>query len=126
MSDLGTLTAAQAPTVFTNILHDMTQAIARIPNMSRGRPVFYMNRTVFTGLMRLGLEKSNNAVTVQNALDQFGTIQNMLSFLGVPIRRVDASGLRVKRRGAVLVVPFAPTTKVRGGRHYYCLPLKPR
>jgi hypothetical protein len=39
--------------------------------------------------MRLGLEKSNNAVTVQNALDQFGTIQNMLSFLGVPIRRVD-------------------------------------
>ena len=90
VSDLGTLTGAQAPTVFTNILHSMTQAIARIPNMSRGRPVFYVNRTVFTGLMRLGLEKSNNAVTVQNALDQFGTIQNMLSFLGVPIRRVDA------------------------------------
>jgi hypothetical protein len=90
VSDLNTLAAAQAPTVFTNILHDMTQAIARIPNIKRGRPVFYMNRTVFTGLMRLGLEKSNAAVTVQTALDQFGRIDNMMSFLGVPIRRVDA------------------------------------
>ncbi len=90
VSNLGTLTSEQAPTVFTNIIHSMTQAIARIPNISRGRPVFYMNRTVFTGLMRLGLEKSNNAVTVEPALSQFGTIANMMSFLGVPVRRVDA------------------------------------
>jgi len=40
--------------------------------------------------MRLGLEKSNNAVTVEPALSQFGTIANMMSFLGVPVRRVDA------------------------------------
>lgn len=90
VSDLGTLSSAQAPTTFTNLIHVMTKAIARIPSMNRGRPVFYMNRTVFTGLMRLGLEKSNNAVTVQPALDQFGTPSNMLSFLGVPIRRVDS------------------------------------
>lgn len=90
VSDMGTLVGEQAPTAFTNIIHRMTQALARIPNINRGRPVFYMNRTIFTGLMRLGLEKSNNAVTVEPALGQFGTIHNMMSFLGVPVRRVDA------------------------------------
>jgi hypothetical protein len=75
---------------YTNILHQMTRAIARIPNMNMGRPAFYMNRTVFSSLMRMGLEKSNHAVTVQPALSQFGTPSNMLSFLGVPIRRCDA------------------------------------
>ena len=79
-----------APTVFTNILHLMAQAVARIPNTSMGRTVFYMNRTVFTGLMRTALEKSTSALSITEAATQFGTNQNMLSFLGVPIRQVDA------------------------------------
>lgn len=90
VSDLGTLTGAQAPTAFTHMIHKMAMAIARIPQIQMGRPVFYMNRTLFSGLMRLGLEKSNSAVTVQPALSQFGVPSTMLSFLGIPIRRVDA------------------------------------
>ena len=74
----------------TNILHLMAQAVARIPNTSMGRTVFYMNRTVFTGLMRTALEKSSSALSITEAATQFGTNQNMLSFLGVPIRQVDA------------------------------------
>ena len=73
-----------------NIIHQMALAIARIPNTSMGRTVFYMNRTVFTGLMRTALEKSSSALSITDAATQFGTNQNMLSFLGVPIRQVDA------------------------------------
>jgi hypothetical protein len=73
-----------------NLLHLMTKAIARIPNTSMGRMVFYMNRTVFTGLMRLALEKSSSALSISDAVTQFGTNQSMLSFLGIPIRQCDA------------------------------------
>lgn len=90
VSDIDALTGNQAPTSFLNIIHDMTKAHARIPNINRGRPYFYMNRTLFTGLMRIALEKSNAAVTIQTALTQHGTIHNMLSFLEVPIRRMDS------------------------------------
>lgn len=80
------------PTAYTNILHLMTRAIARVPRIlwNSGRPVFYMNASVFTVLMRVALEKSASALSVQSSLDQFGRPQNMLSFLGVPIRQCDA------------------------------------
>jgi hypothetical protein len=86
ISDLG---GTMAPGDLGNILHLMAKAIARIPNTSMGRPVFYMNRTVFTGLMRTALEKSNSALSISDAITQFGTNQSMLSFLGIPIRQVD-------------------------------------
>jgi hypothetical protein len=87
---LAALSGVLAPTALTNILHLMSQAIARIPNMSMGRCVFYMNRTVFTALMRTAMERSNTALALNPALSQFGTPQAMLSFLGVPIRQCDA------------------------------------
>ena len=89
ISDL-TGTLAVTAGVVTNILHQMAKAVARIPNTSMGRTVFYMNRTVFTGLMRTALEKRTSALSITEAATQFGTNQNMLSFLGVPIRQVDA------------------------------------
>jgi hypothetical protein len=84
------LTGNQAPTVFTNILHLMARAVARIPPNLAARLCFYMNRTVFSGLMRLALEKSNAALSVQAAVSQFGTPQAMMTFLNIPIRQVDA------------------------------------
>ena len=54
------------------------------------RPVFYMNASVFAVLMRTALEKSNAALSVQSALDQFGRPNQMMTFLGVPIRQCDA------------------------------------
>lgn len=84
------LTGTLAPTALTSIIHLMAMAVARIPNLAMGKCCFYMNRTVFTGLMRTALEKSSSAVTITNAITQFGTNDAMLSFLGIPIRQADA------------------------------------
>jgi hypothetical protein len=86
------LAGVYAPNVITNIVHRMAQAIARIPNTAMGKCVFYMNRTVFTALMRTALEKgaTSGGLTIEAAATQFGTPSAMLSFLGVPIRQCDA------------------------------------
>ena len=87
------LTGIYAPTagVVTNTLHLMAQAIARLPNTAMGRCVFYMNRTVFTALMRTALERgANSGLMIQDAAREFGVPSNMLSFLGIPIRQCDA------------------------------------
>jgi hypothetical protein len=36
------------------------------------------------------LDKSQNVLSIQEGLSQFGSAQSYLSFLGVPLRRVDA------------------------------------
>lgn len=67
----------------------MSRALDRIPNFGMGRPVFYMNRTVYSMLRIQALNKSNYALAVEKGLSQFGTAMNWLSFNGVPLRRVD-------------------------------------
>ncbi|CAB4133171.1 major capsid protein [uncultured Caudovirales phage] len=67
----------------------MSRALDRIPNFGMGRPVFYMNRTVYSILRLQALNKSNYALSVEKGLSQFGTAMNWLSFNGVPLRRVD-------------------------------------
>jgi len=90
VSDLVALAAAQLPTSFTHIVHRMAQATARIPSFGLGKPAFYMNRTVYSGLQRLGLEKSQNVLNVNAALTQFGTSPTaMLTFMGIPCRLCD-------------------------------------
>jgi hypothetical protein len=67
----------------------MSRALDRIPNFSMGRAAFYMNRTVYSMLRVQALNKSQNAISVQQGLNQFGTPQSWTSFEGVPLRRVD-------------------------------------
>jgi hypothetical protein len=67
----------------------MSRALDRIPNFSMGRPVFYMNRTVYSMLRIQALNKSNYALSVEKGLSQFGTAMSWLTFNGVPLRRVD-------------------------------------
>jgi hypothetical protein len=90
-SDLfAALSGVLAPTALTNLLHLMMRAIARIPNPRMGRCAFYCNRSVFTMLMRVALEKSNAALSLNAAMGQFGEgPTSMLSFLGYPIRLCD-------------------------------------
>lgn len=85
------LTGTMVPTAatLTNIIHQMAMAVARIPNLRMGRAAFYMNRTVFTGLMRTALALSTSALSIQSAMTQFGTNESMLTFLGIPIRQCD-------------------------------------
>lgn len=81
-----------APSVFTNIIHLMSRAVAKVPPsiMAMSRPAFYMNASSFSCLMRTALEKSSSVLRVNDALDQFGRPGRMLSFLGIPIRQCDA------------------------------------
>ena len=67
----------------------MSRALDRIPNFGMGRPVFYMNRTVYSMLRIQALNKSNYALSIEKGLTQFGSATSWLSFNGVPIRRVD-------------------------------------
>jgi hypothetical protein len=89
VSDWVGVTGTQAATASTNLIKLMMRAIARIPNFSMGRAAFYCNRSIQEGLMIQALEKSQNALSVQEALSQFGQKMNQLTFMGIPVRGVD-------------------------------------
>lgn len=67
----------------------MSRMRSRIPSWGGITPVFYCNRTVQEMLMIQGLDKSQNILSVQDALNQFGEIYKELRFLGIPIRIID-------------------------------------
>lgn len=90
VSDLLAQNNTQASTASTYLIKLMARAIYRIPNMAMGRAAFYMNRTVHSGLSIAALDKSQSVLKVNEGLTQFGQPNSWLSFLGVPLRRVDA------------------------------------
>jgi len=90
VSDLAGQTGTQAASASTALIKLMTQALYRIPNMSMGRAAFYMNRNVHSGLALAALDKSQYVLKIEQALTQFGQADSYLSFLGVPLRRVDS------------------------------------
>ena len=90
ISDLLGSTGTQASTTSTALIKLMARALYRIPNMAMGRAAFYMNRTVHSGLSIAAMDKSQSVLAIQEGLSQFGSAQSYLSFLGVPLRRVDA------------------------------------
>lgn len=92
VSDLIAQTGTQASTASTNIIKVMIRALARVPFAGMGTPVFYANRTLKEMLSIHALDKSQNAMAVQDAVRQFGEVSVSvpeLRFLGVPIRTVD-------------------------------------
>jgi hypothetical protein len=90
ISDLLASSNTQTAAASTNLIKLMARALYRIPNMAMGRAAFYMNRTVHSGMSIAALDKSQNVLSIQEGLSQFGSAQSYLSFLGVPLRRVDA------------------------------------
>lgn len=90
VSDLIAQTGTQASTAATAIIKLMARALYRIPNMAMGRAAFYMNRTVHSGLALAAMDKSQYVLKIEQGLTQFGQPNSWLSFLGVPLRRVDA------------------------------------
>lgn len=71
------------------LLKLLARMLVRLPSRGGIMPRFYMNRTVFSILMLQGMDKSQNILSVQPGLSQFGTPENVLSFLDVPIRLSD-------------------------------------
>jgi hypothetical protein len=94
VSDLVGQTGTQAATAATAIIKLMIRAFARIPYMSMGRPVFYATRTVKEFLAVAALDKSNAALSIVEAVNQFGSVgpgfvQKELQFFGIPVRTCD-------------------------------------
>ena len=90
VADLLMATGTQAQNGTGALVKMMARALYRVPNMAMGRAAFYMNRTVHSGLSVQALDKSQYVLKVEDGLSQFGTAAKYLSFLGVPLRRVDA------------------------------------
>lgn len=90
VADLLMATGTQAQNGTGALVKMMARALYRVPNMAMGRAAFYMNRTVHSGLSVQALDKSQYVLKVEDGLSQFGTASKFLSFLGVPLRRVDA------------------------------------
>lgn len=89
-TDLLAQTTTQTAAASTNIIKLMARAVYRIPNMAAGRAAFYMNRTVHSGLSIAAMDRSQYVLKIQEGLTQFGNPTSWLSFLGVPLRRVDS------------------------------------
>lgn len=93
ISDLIGATGTQASTAATELIKLMSRAIDRIPSANGVKLAFYMNRTVFSILKLQALAKSNNALSIEDAILQFGDFTvntKQLNFLGIPIRKCDA------------------------------------
>jgi len=70
----------------------MIRALARIPYAGMGTAAFYGNRTVKEMLSIQALNKSQNALSITEAVRQYGGVgvaMQELNFLGVPVRTVD-------------------------------------
>lgn len=68
-----------------DLIKAMIRAINKVPSPGIGRQAFYMNRTVYTMLQIQALNKSNSALAIVPAADQF-----KVTFFGVPLRKCDA------------------------------------
>ncbi len=90
VSDLIAQTGTQEAADATNIIRMMARAVYRIPNMAMGRCAFYMNRTVHSGLALAAMDKTSAVLRINEGLTQFGQPHSWLSFLGVPLRKVDS------------------------------------
>lgn len=90
VSDLIGLTGTQASSASTELVKLMSRAIDRLPKLTGIKPCFYANRTVLSNLRVQALEKSNSAVTIQEALNQFGNTIHETRFLNIPVRLCDA------------------------------------
>lgn len=68
-----------------DLINLMIRALGKTPSSTYGKPVFYMNSVAYTMLKILALNKSNAALAIVPAANQFE-----LRFFNVPIRRCDA------------------------------------
>ena len=85
-------TASDSTDTSANLLKFMSQALDKLPSNMAGRKVFYMNERVRSMLRVKMLDKSNLLLKIDE-LKSSGTIprpDGVLTFLGVPCRRIDA------------------------------------
>jgi hypothetical protein len=102
ISDMTSQANTQAITASTWINKLMIKALARIPSMGMGVPTFLASRTVKEMLSVAALDKSQNALSFTEAINQYGKVAagsvagqgtgiqgGQLMFQGVPVLTVD-------------------------------------
>lgn len=102
VSDMVGQTGTQAVTAATWLNKLMVKALARIPSMGMGTPMFMASRTVKEMLSIGAMDKSQNVLSFQAGLNQYGTVGagsvagsgtgiagGQLTFQGVPVLTVD-------------------------------------
>ena len=102
VSDLVGQTSTQAITAATWLNKLMVKALARIPSMGMGTPMFLANRTVKEMLSIGAMDKSQNVLSFSQGLNQYGNVGpgsvagsgtgiagGQLMFQGVPVLTVD-------------------------------------
>ena len=102
VSDMTGQTGTQAITAATWLNKLMIKAMARIPSMGMGTPMFLASRTVKEMLSIGALDKSQNALSFTDAVNQYGSVGpgsvagqgtgiqgGTLRFMGVPVATVD-------------------------------------
>lgn len=102
VSDLTGQTGTQAITAATWLNKLMIKALARIPSMGMGTATFMASRTVKEMLSVAALDKSQNALSFTQGVNQYGTVSagsvagqgtgiqgGQLNFMGVPVLTVD-------------------------------------
>lgn len=102
VSDMTGQTGTQAITASTWLNKQMIKAMARIPSMGMGTPVFLASRTTKEMLSIGALDKSQNALSFTEAVNQYGNVApgsvagqgtgisgGLLKFMGVPVLTVD-------------------------------------
>lgn len=102
VSDLADQSGTQAITAATWLNKLMIKSLARIPSMGMGTPVFLASRTVKEMLSIGALDKSQNALSFTEAVNQYGNVApgsvagqgtgiqgGQLKFMGVPVLTVD-------------------------------------
>lgn len=83
----------QADNNSPDVIKLMSRLLDRIPDDGGVNLTFYVNRTLFSWLRIQALAKSQNILSIVDALDQFGnpiTNRKRMEFDGIAIRRCDA------------------------------------
>ncbi len=80
------LNNTQSPTSTTNFIHKVIDARMRIRRP--GTMVLYVNDVLYALIMHIAYEKSNAAVTIEKAITQFGTF-DQLKIMDIAVRRQD-------------------------------------
>jgi hypothetical protein len=90
ISDLVGQTGTQASTAATAIIKLMTRAIDRLPSLNNVSLSFYANRTIVSHLRIAAQDKSDSVLNITESTNQFGQTIFTTTFMGIPVRIVDA------------------------------------
>lgn len=90
VADLRARTGTQAITAATNILYALSDAFEMFPDSNpEGQTVIIANRTVIACLKKIGMDRTQNVLSVEKGLTQFGRPFQQVMFLDTPIIPMD-------------------------------------